>query len=239
MERQDWYFFILTFITGVFIGAFVYLTSFVPTYLSNGFGGEEADASEFSVIGKSYGGFTTPDYIHPAFRLLGNGEYSYIPGGTGENSLEPIEGKLPASLMQDVKRSATELKLNSYERNAENTSCRYYADGVDYEYRIVLDKMSYELDTCTTALGYNTDLSQALDEVWEYLADPGNGSIGSRWRGSDFNEAATNWLRSYFDTSYEEEDDYTACTLEAKQCPDGSYVGRTGPNCQFAPCPGI
>lgn len=28
------------------------------------------------------------------------------------------------------------------------------------------------------------------------------------------------------------------CTLEAKLCPDGSAVGRTGPNCEFAPCPG-
>ena len=27
------------------------------------------------------------------------------------------------------------------------------------------------------------------------------------------------------------------CTQEAKQCPDGSYVGRTGPNCEFAKCP--
>jgi hypothetical protein len=28
-----------------------------------------------------------------------------------------------------------------------------------------------------------------------------------------------------------------ACTAEAKVCPDGSAVGRTGPNCKFAPCP--
>jgi len=28
-----------------------------------------------------------------------------------------------------------------------------------------------------------------------------------------------------------------ACTQEAKICPDGTAVGRTGPNCQFAPCP--
>src|SRR5258706_8693683 len=27
------------------------------------------------------------------------------------------------------------------------------------------------------------------------------------------------------------------CTMEAKQCSDGSYVGRTGPNCEFTPCP--
>jgi len=28
-----------------------------------------------------------------------------------------------------------------------------------------------------------------------------------------------------------------ACTQEAKLCSDGSYVGRTGPNCEFALCP--
>ena len=27
-----------------------------------------------------------------------------------------------------------------------------------------------------------------------------------------------------------------ACTLEAKLCPDDSYVGRTGPSCEFASC---
>ncbi len=27
------------------------------------------------------------------------------------------------------------------------------------------------------------------------------------------------------------------CTMEAKMCPDGSAVGRTGPNCEFAACP--
>lgn len=29
-----------------------------------------------------------------------------------------------------------------------------------------------------------------------------------------------------------------ACTAEAKMCPDGSFVSRAGPNCEFAPCPG-
>jgi hypothetical protein len=27
------------------------------------------------------------------------------------------------------------------------------------------------------------------------------------------------------------------CTTEAKICPDGSAVGRSGPNCEFSPCP--
>lgn len=28
-----------------------------------------------------------------------------------------------------------------------------------------------------------------------------------------------------------------ACTMEAMICPDGTAVGRTGPNCEFAACP--
>lgn len=30
--------------------------------------------------------------------------------------------------------------------------------------------------------------------------------------------------------------DGVVCTMDALQCPDGSYVGRTGPNCEFV-CP--
>jgi len=29
----------------------------------------------------------------------------------------------------------------------------------------------------------------------------------------------------------------TTCTMDAKQCPDGSYVSRVGPDCEFASCP--
>jgi len=34
-----------------------------------------------------------------------------------------------------------------------------------------------------------------------------------------------------------EETENIACTMEAKLCPDGSYVGRVGPDCEFAFCP--
>ncbi len=32
-------------------------------------------------------------------------------------------------------------------------------------------------------------------------------------------------------------DEQVMCTQEAMMCPDGSYVGRTGPKCEFTPCP--
>lgn len=28
-----------------------------------------------------------------------------------------------------------------------------------------------------------------------------------------------------------------ACTMDAKECPDGSFVGRVAPDCSFSPCP--
>ncbi len=34
-----------------------------------------------------------------------------------------------------------------------------------------------------------------------------------------------------------ENPDQVVCTMEAKMCPDGSYVGRSGPACEFTPCP--
>lgn len=33
------------------------------------------------------------------------------------------------------------------------------------------------------------------------------------------------------------EEEKVACTMDAKMCPDGSYVGRTGPKCEFEACP--
>lgn len=33
------------------------------------------------------------------------------------------------------------------------------------------------------------------------------------------------------------DDSFVACTMDAKICPDGSSVGRTGPKCEFAACP--
>jgi hypothetical protein len=46
-----------------------------------------------------------------------------------------------------------------------------------------------------------------------------------------------NWYQPIA-TKLKKKSNQTACTTEAKLCPDGSYVGRSGPNCEFAACPG-
>ena len=33
------------------------------------------------------------------------------------------------------------------------------------------------------------------------------------------------------------DEDVFACIMDAMECPDGSFVGRVPPDCDFAPCP--
>jgi hypothetical protein len=43
------------------------------------------------------------------------------------------------------------------------------------------------------------------------------------------------------DTSAPDTDDteVVACTLDVKECPDGTYVSRVAPSCEFAACPPV
>lgn len=49
------------------------------------------------------------------------------------------------------------------------------------------------------------------------------------------------WQQGFFAqfgwAGLDDEAEQVQCTLEARICPDGSAVGRTWPNCEFAPCP--
>jgi len=46
-------------------------------------------------------------------------------------------------------------------------------------------------------------------------------------------------IAGYFFTRGNETGETVFCTQEALMCPDGSYVGRTGPNCEFSVCPTV
>lgn len=59
--------------------------------------------------------------------------------------------------------------------------------------------------------------------------------IISFWLGMSYQTI----VQSAKDTSTTVVKEPVACTLDAKICPDGSSVGRVGPNCEFAQCPGM
>lgn len=47
------------------------------------------------------------------------------------------------------------------------------------------------------------------------------------------------WRLSVNSNNIENSNTNVVCTMEAKICPDGTGVGRSGPNCEFTPCPKV
>lgn len=166
MKRDDWMLFSLTFLTGLAIGMYVYLMVFKPVYVPDSLNDTEAGANEWSLVAKRYGDGSSR-YVEPSFRVLADRNYVYLPGGESDSALTPIEGKLSAGLMRDLRKYDTELLDYTYESTQPDCPSRY--GGYDYEYRFTVDNTVYLLDTCETVLGQGSELAVLLQEVWSEL----------------------------------------------------------------------
>lgn len=54
----------------------------------------------------------------------------------------------------------------------------------------------------------------------------------------DDNEFIFSLIEEMEEEAANEEEEIVYCTADAMMCPDGSYVGRVPPSCEFAACPG-
>ena len=200
MELNDWVMLFLTFVTGAFIGMFIYVTSFKPVYAPDNLPNDTELADEYSVIGRAYSDSASSS-LQPTFRLLSDGSYTYIAGEAGNR--EPQEGKVPRALINDLKALSDRGNLLAYSETV-NKNCQSESGGVDFEYRVVVEGESYALDTCQTALGTDSTLSVVLSDLWRYLDNPSVGYQGRGLTGGDsFNEWVTKWLKSHLDPDYE------------------------------------
>lgn len=235
MTQGDWFMFISTFLVGACAGAYLYAMSFKPVYQPNDIDWGEISASDFSITGRSYGG-TNAGYVHPTFRVVGDGSYAFLPGGVGADaSNTPEEGDLPRAIFGDLRSAVLNANLPLLAAERPQQQCDVHTGGIDYAYRVIIEGTQYELDTCATALSRDADLTNALENVWAYLQDGDTpAEVGGDEDDQGFLES---WLGSQFERDGEREEEPVACTMEAKICPDGSAVGRTGPNCEFAACP--
>lgn len=239
MTSRDTFLFALTFITGLATGVYLYTMSFRPTYVPDeGLVGNESSAQEFSVVGKEYGGFRMEGYVPASFRVTKDGSYTYIPGGIDDEALNEQTGTLPRTLRNNLVAEIEKANLEALAEPAEKEFCEQYVDGIDHTYRVVIEEEFYELDTCRTALPYDHTLTETLDAVWTYLRE---GSVEVDERSDLERDGLGGYIleiiRDRMDDGTPDEEP-VACTMEAKMCPDGSAVGRSGPNCEFAACPG-
>jgi hypothetical protein len=79
-------------------------------------------------------------------------------------------------------------------------------------------------DECCQNKGYSGWDSENFTCIGEPVQerDKNRERLGSNWDDEDANNSDNGNI---------------ACTADAKMCPDGTYVSRTGPHCEFAPCP--
>lgn len=257
MKSQDLILIGFTFVTGVAVGVYLYVTAFMPTYNIEKVPVIGSNETAFNVVGKAYGGHTISGYVQPSFEISANGHYEYFAGGVDADTAVPKEGKLDPVLFADLKSVIRNTDLATYGEATEKEFCTNFADGTDYIYRITLEGKTYELDSCRTVFPYESDLAHVLSDVWadiqgfdvhEPLPPTKDSSSPALW--------FEHWLQGYFDYNatssvpneadhgtgsapgYGDDREPVACTMDAKICPDGSAVGRVPPSCEFARCPG-
>lgn len=158
----------LTFLTGLALGMYVYITAFKPTYAPENLSGGEASASDWSITGKRRGG-TEASSAQPAFRVLADGSYLYRQGGLpDENVSETSEGKLAKSLIKNLTLSEAVLQNNAKEISEQN--CSSDRGGYDYEYKVLMAGEVYLLDTCSTVFATNSALVSEFGKIWQAMA---------------------------------------------------------------------
>ena len=177
--------------TGVLIGVFLYVGFFKPTYAPERPPAEVAAARQFSVVGQAYGGMRGPEFVRPSFRVLGDGSYTYQPGGVGDAALRTEEGYLPEEMIQTLQSLATADRVSELSRPGAAKDCRVHVDGYDYRYQFTLEGVSYSIDTCVNNVQYDDQLLITLDRVWSYVLDPAGYVPPSPGSGSSSDDS---WL---------------------------------------------
>lgn len=178
----------LTFLTGVAIGMYIYIGVFKPMYAPENLSNTEAEASEWNLISRKRDGVSAVSYSQPSFRLLGDGSYTYLPGSTEGAMVEAKEGNLSRSLLSQLR--TYDDTLHDYSYTVARKTCASETGGYDYEYRFTKNTLTYNLDTCYTALGDDTPFAILLAQVWDEVE--GRGAIGT---GGNFSDWAEGWIR--------------------------------------------
>ncbi|MAZ30425.1 hypothetical protein CL655_04070 [bacterium] len=170
MSKRDWFLFISTFIVAVLCGMWLYFTTFVPTYVANPTVQEIAEqvAPEWTVSVRVYGGCAMAG-VCPAYELTSRGAYRYQP--EPDAALET--GSLPPQLTTEYNELVTSEALAAQTALVTGKSCRSFADGLDYTVLLTTSAESYELDTCRTALSYESGTVALVRETLSYLDNPG------------------------------------------------------------------
>jgi hypothetical protein len=164
MKKSDILSILITFIFGLFAGAYLYLTGFA-SFESKITIPDVKGVSKFTIVGDVYGGCQD---TCPSFQITDDGSYRYIytPAVNAEKVLQ--QGKLSYELYKKLQKVLTENELVRQSRPIKPATCNSYVDGIDVVYEITLNNKVYTINSCGTSADAESELWITLGEVWTY-----------------------------------------------------------------------
>jgi hypothetical protein len=167
MKKQELLSMLITFVVGFLAGAFLYLNVF-PTMIQSDSVGTLEEQAAFEIRSQAYGGCRSDC---PAFRIAADGTYRYQ--YSEEVGAEPVllSGTLPRPLQRDIRREITPQAIAIQTSEAVAVDCPSVRDGIDIRYDITIGGAIYRLDSCRTAVDFDSDAWLVLNDIWTYFND--------------------------------------------------------------------
>jgi hypothetical protein len=170
--NQDLVSILITFVVGLFIGGYLYVTGFVPLISQNSVQ-EAVDLNSLVINGELYGACGNDC---SSFQVLNDGSYSYLYRPAIGEDMVLRRGSLPRSVQRDLSRALNTEELISQSTPTRTTECEAKVYGYDVTYDITFAGEDFILDSCDTAVDENSDLWEALSGIWDYFAELRNNS---------------------------------------------------------------
>lgn len=174
---------------------------------------------------------TLYDYENMDFSILAGGKDCALGGNTITGTLKEVDGKLflDAPDTEDGKNNEGVGWFSIAPIQCGNNKWNNWADGPKKEY---ISENALIVDWLQKVHGVEVFRIESIyleADVCSACDCPRGDRINVLVGSADFDAMASlGWKKA---------DGPVACTMEAKLCPDGSYVGRVSPTCEFEQCP--
>jgi hypothetical protein len=167
MRGTDLVLIILTFLTGIFCGVYMYITVFAPAYRV-----EESPLSvkdtSFAVMGQQYGACDETLAVCDSFTVLEDRSYTFAAGYVpSEPAPKDVTGKLSRDTYDTLLTEVAAADLARLE--TEQGACATKEAGEAYRYRVIYEGEEYFFDTCDVRFSVSV-LGLALEAVWGDVA---------------------------------------------------------------------
>jgi hypothetical protein len=166
MTSQDILSIIITFVFGVLVGGYLYLTGFATTFKLPE-AGQEAVYAGLVITADSYGACEQENTCL-SYQILEDGSYRAVFDTTGAKLV--VEDAITSLLRRDLERTLTETELLVQVKEKTVPGCSYGDQGTNYRFNIALNGSDYLLDTCASAIDYEGIVWNTLLRTWTEIA---------------------------------------------------------------------